>query len=304
MTKKRKQLLALWGTIILLLIFVGSLSNLVLAERSADTAGFSVVRPDGSVNPMPLIILGLTLFTLLVLVRWRQLNQRIPYLAPLIILFFGVIFVSLILYTESREPLPFVGSETVPSVPASSSVVDGSGSPLPEADGEVVEVEMNPTWLAWVSLIVSFGVALIFLALIVALTWLFFNTRPDEVPVEVDEPLTQLAGQAEAAIKALHQGQAINEVVLRCYVDMEQTLAITQGVQRRQTMTAREFEQQLIQLGLPAHPVQELTRLFETVRYGFYTPQTDDEARAINSLTAIVAACQPMAAVGAEAGQT
>lgn len=294
MNKKTEQLLALWGTITLLLLLAVTLSNLVLVDRQGDTPGFSVLRSDGSINPMPLVILGLIILILVGLILWRQQSQRNPYFAILLVLFMGVVAVFLIIYTDSREPILMSGTEILPGEPEMPISEAGQGEPQPEVEGEVVEVDLEQPWLDWVSLIVGILLALVFMSIIAVLIWQFANTEPDTRPVNVDESLTELAQQAQAAIKALRQGQTLKEVVLRCYVDMERVLATTQGIQRRQTMTAREFEQQLIQLGLPAQPVKELTRLFETVRYGLYTPQADDEAQAVDSLTLIVAACEAL----------
>ena len=56
-------------------------------------------------------------------------------------------------------------------------------------------------------------------------------------------------------------------------------------------MTPREFEVYLTQNGMPREPVQQLTRLFELVRYGAVTAAPADEQHAVASLTAIVEAC-------------
>jgi 2-iminoacetate synthase ThiH len=54
-------------------------------------------------------------------------------------------------------------------------------------------------------------------------------------------------------------------------------------------MTPHEFAQRLEKAGLPAHPVQQLTRLFERVRYGAFNPGKKDVDEAVACLNAIAA---------------
>jgi hypothetical protein len=58
-------------------------------------------------------------------------------------------------------------------------------------------------------------------------------------------------------------------------------------------MTPREFERELVRAGLPALPVERLTRLFEHVRYGVHAPGPEEQHEAISSLEAIVTALGP-----------
>jgi hypothetical protein len=59
------------------------------------------------------------------------------------------------------------------------------------------------------------------------------------------------------------------------------------GLQRERAMTPREFEQRLVDIGLPSQPVSQLTRLFEAVRYGSREPSQLDEKMAVNCLSEI-----------------
>ena len=60
---------------------------------------------------------------------------------------------------------------------------------------------------------------------------------------------------------------------------------------REETMTAREFEDQLVKKGLPQEAIRTLTRLFEQVRYGSAPPNPRDEVLALECLTDIAKAC-------------
>jgi uncharacterized membrane protein len=284
-----------------MVLLTAGLSNLVTAQRGRDSATLSLLNSDATINPMPFVFIGLLVFSLLVLILWRKLNRKgIPYGAVLLLLLVAAAWVLII----SRTAAPVeMGTSGIGETTLEQEMTTGqqqSGAQIPVEGGETIEIAPDQALLGWVSLVISIIVALLFLVTIAALIWLYVYVTPDEMPVEVDKPLTELAYQAKAAIQALRQGQSFSEVVLRCYADMEHVLVTTQGIRRGQTMTAREFEEQLIQLGLPAAAVQELTRLFETTRYSLYTPQEDEQMRAVNSLMAIVAACEAMSLTAVE----
>ncbi len=97
-----------------------------------------------------------------------------------------------------------------------------------------------------------------------------------------------LAWEAERALRALRAGQDIRNVIVRCYLQMSLVLQKEQGIERAETMTAREFERLLEARGIPHDPVHQLTRLFETARYGFRPSTPDDEQAAVGCLQAIV----------------
>jgi hypothetical protein len=69
-------------------------------------------------------------------------------------------------------------------------------------------------------------------------------------------------------------------------------LSEQRNIQRPSHMTPREFETALAGQGLPRDPVQQLTRLFEDVRYGTRQPGEREERLALDSLAAIVSASQ------------
>jgi hypothetical protein len=72
---------------------------------------------------------------------------------------------------------------------------------------------------------------------------------------------------------------------------MSQILSQQRGISRAQTMTPREFELELKGVGLPGGDVEELTRLFESVRYGARAADEQQERQAVACLTAIAEAC-------------
>lgn len=130
--------------------------------------------------------------------------------------------------------------------------------------------------------------ALFMMALAALLVGVWRRIRPKPAPAPA---VDQLARQAHAALDALHAGADLPDVIARCYQAMADTVARERGLARPRPMTAREFAGELVALGLPPRPVETLTHLFETVRYGTEKPGPRDERAAVDSLRQIVAAC-------------
>jgi len=135
----------------------------------------------------------------------------------------------------------------------------------------------------WVTIALT---ALILLALLSVGVTIWLRTRP-----RTGAPLEALGLEAREAVQEIQQGADLKDTVMRCYVDMSHILREERGIQRDDAMTPREFEHRLRSTGLPPAPIERLTRLFETVRYGAQTPGETEEQEAIHCLTAIAEAC-------------
>jgi hypothetical protein len=185
-------------------------------------------------------------------------------------------------------PISAINSEVGPP-PAEEMV-------LPEGDVELVEgeefndfiplaeVSERPAWVAWVA---AGFTAVVITSLLAAALWVVWQKTAD-----YNDPLAELAAEAQTALKKLRSGDALRDVIIRCYLEMARTLDETRKIHREKAVTPREFERQLIALGLPADPVANLTRLFESVRYGAREASPEEQAAAVASLEAIIAACQ------------
>jgi hypothetical protein len=71
---------------------------------------------------------------------------------------------------------------------------------------------------------------------------------------------------------------------------MAQSLSEGRGLTRQAAMTPAEFAAALKGQGLPEMAVEELTHLFEAVRYGRQKPGPAAEAQAVACLNAIIEA--------------
>jgi len=156
----------------------------------------------------------------------------------------------------------------------------GQLSPLPTA-----EFVAEPS--RWLVLVASFGMALLLAGLLAGGGWLVWRRLRLR---RMADPVERLARQAKSALDSLRIGVDLENVVVRCYVEMARILNEQQGIERQRHMTAREFETRLEEAGFPGEPVRQLTRLFEQVRYGAKVLGTQEERQAVACLTAIVEA--------------
>lgn len=189
--------------------------------------------------------------------------------------------------------LLFLLNKGMPSSPASDPDTQQRGFlDPPEFSGEIVApstFEANPQ--PWILPLISIGAAVL-LALVTFFVLRFLLKRkPEERP-----PFSDFADNAQNALDEIEEAKIdFNDVIIRCYAEMSQTLKAENGIQRAQTMTTHEFEQELLLRGFPARPVQQLTRLFEQVRYGRLQPGDDEKKVATECLSEIIAFCRGQA---------
>lgn len=179
---------------------------------------------------------------------------------------------------------------TSDAVEEETIILDESPASLPVLETDLladyletlVETPEPPQTLTWL-------LSLLFTAGVLWLVLLLWRRRPRRT----ERPLSyqELSDRAYAAIAELRQGQQLDDVILRCYREMSDTVARQQRVQRQRGTTPREFMMTLQRVGLPETAVAQLTSLFEQVRYGGLTPGRREQLQAIDSLEAIVAAC-------------
>jgi hypothetical protein len=104
-------------------------------------------------------------------------------------------------------------------------------------------------------------------------------------PASIEDPLLQ---QAKNAMEALQAGKDFKNTIIRCYLQMTNVLREERGIERNHDMTAHEFQDWLELKGWPRVPVQQLTALFEKVRYGQQHLGENDEKIALDSLNDII----------------
>lgn len=153
----------------------------------------------------------------------------------------------------------------------------------PEIPGALVA--HPPTW----SIAVAAG-ALAVLALgivaVLALRWIAVrdalrNARPDALDnVEADQ--LAFAEQAGETARRIRRGVPLRGEVIRCYQEMDRLLSRQRRL-KPTYLTPREFAEALHQLGIHSAHIEQLTRLFELVRYG----ERDDDSLAQQALACL-----------------
>ncbi|MFN2176022.1 MAG: DUF4129 domain-containing protein [Anaerolineales bacterium] len=130
----------------------------------------------------------------------------------------------------------------------------------------------------WLNFILSF---LLIGTVLLIIVRALFTTQSNQNPV----PL--ISKKAELTVDAINRGKNFNNVILDCYYEMTRILLEQRGLSLEKTVTPREFEKQLLNLGFSEKPVIWLTRIFERVRYGNLEIEEEDQKLAIHCLEEI-----------------
>ena len=96
-----------------------------------------------------------------------------------------------------------------------------------------------------------------------------------------------LADEARRARDLIEAGADLKNTVLRCYYEMCRIADEQRNIRRQESMTTREFENVLLEEGLPVESVDRITRLFERVRYGSEELAQEEEQEALQCLSEI-----------------
>jgi hypothetical protein len=293
-TKQRKRRAIVFAgiAIVAMVMLAASFPSLQLSRewhalpqaRQTEEAAPAAPEPAGIEIPADLyaamLIVSLALMVAVVIVGLVSPKTRKRMIRNLILIL-GLTAIVFALRSPPETPMPAASATTV-AVPFRDATVPTSvpGAASPDFD---VAAAQSP-WLGWG---IAIGVALLIATALVLGAW--FVWRATHPPGDV---LEAFAEQAQQALDALQAGADPKDTVLRCYLEMSRVLRKQRGIVRNQAMTPREFETSLQQAGLPSEQVRQLTRLFETVRYGGRVPGGDAGRQAIDCLSAIARACR------------
>jgi hypothetical protein len=281
MTQKTKQtgLLLLLGALISLFLLASSLSNLQLSPGSPFPGGGNsqaVIPSDTGISPVQTysspILRGLFALTFIILLFY--LPARLIALAnikSILQLLFAIVLLIIIGYM-----LPRISPGQPEYYPKETSEL----TTLPSFDYPVTPLGQPPQILVWIVIMgVALGMGLLFIKLV----------KRWQVSSQLE---TELLEEAEQAVNDIQAGLNLRNVIFRCYVSMTRTLQEEQGIERKHSMTVREFEHLLTKKGFPTAPVHQLTQLFEKFRYSKGSLGNNDEKVAIESLNEIIQFCR------------
>jgi len=189
----------------------------------------------------------------------RDLLRMLAFIIPLVILLPQI--------AKAMTEQPTMGEEAQ----ASGYALGEAAFPQPP------DFIQNPP--EWLFLIIN---ALLIFIILGGIFYLWRRLRPisDERAVVVKE--------VRRALSNLESGSALKNVVIVCYTQMCQGLQESQQIKRHRAMTPREFENHLSNAGIASTHIQQLTRLFESVRYGAQQTDVTTENEAKRCLQSIL----------------
>ena len=193
---------------------------------------------------------------------------------------FIILFLMMMLFSNVMKPFDMPEEESI------SLVDEGEFREIEVTEGTPVEFEPEPrSWLMTVFIVIG--------AVVLAVGVFFLINRFSRPKFEGVTQFDEFADKAQSALDEIENAEVeISDVIIRYYAEMSEVLQEQSGIQRAKAMTSFEFEQELIKKGFPAKPVQQLTRLFEQVRYGHQQAGEIEKQIAVESLSEIIEFCR------------
>lgn len=252
--------------------------NQYLLESKETPGVYPFIDPSGATTSsfirvafIMLVILGVSIPLLLVWERkgWRRAIITMALLALLLIW----------LNRLNQRAID------VPETPTGTMIITpGEYAPMSVQQGDISQESFNPDRSEWAVRLMFIGLGLLVAGLAGGLTWLFFTSRQRG---EINLDLERLSGQVDEALQALQDGEDVSETIQRCYLNMSALLAETRHLERQEAMTPAEFARALKGHNLPEDAVDDLTHLFELVRYGNIYAEETEQQHAIQCLQTI-----------------
>jgi hypothetical protein len=278
---KHFRLLFLTVALVSLMLLTASLSNLQLqpgtpfpgSSNSEDPTQFVPSLPPIQTYSFPVLqgILALISLILVLYVSARLIGFAFVNIKKVLPFLFAIIVLLIIMYL-----LPGVTPNPTPNFSGEYSEV-----PTPSSIDLPVAPLGAPPQLLIQFVIVGIVLGCGLIAIMMMKRWL--------APTRIEDELLQ---DAEEAVKALQDGMDLENAIIRCYLQMTRSIQKERGLERNYSMTVQEFEHWLVGIGFPTIPLQQLTSLFEKVRYGKQQINNFDEQIAIQSLNEIIKFCQ------------
>jgi hypothetical protein len=287
MTPKQRASLYIISALILLFILAAGLNAVELKpgelfdiRKAAPISGIGAVGPESDLWLLFLrgiVTLAAILLPFYIIYMLLDPRRRKRLLAQLIS--YGLFILAMIMlqnYLASRQTKD--QDQPTPAVPANMAQNSGpQGSPV-SFDAKPSDAAVTVTGI----IIGVLGVGILALG-----WWMLVGKR--KPPVKI---LEKVAQEAEETLDSLLSGKDLRETILMCYRRMTEIAVKNRGIPREASVTPHEFEQTLVEKGLPSTSVHELTHIFEDIRYGDFKADEDGRRRATLALRTIIAACR------------
>jgi hypothetical protein len=289
-------LLIMAAAVVVLVLLAVSVSQLELQEGY--TVPIAEIEPGGAIEQETLLgsgelfeaiirafiaiaLIGLPIY---VIASFFSPEGRRRLLAHIIIIA-GLFLLLSLLNDDQESPQEWAQEEQAEmgGDPFEFLFEDPSAKPVPEMPEEA------PAWVNTLLIILLVG---LIVAIVVGI-YLYLERRRRRRMSALD----QMAEQAQDAIDKLRAGADFNSTILQCYYEMNRTVSEELEVRRSGSMTARDFEDYLIDKGIPYRPIDDLTKLFERARYSNRAPAPSEERIAVQALTDLVDAVRHLAAL-------
>jgi hypothetical protein len=139
--------------------------------------------------------------------------------------------------------------------------------------------------------LLSYAISVLILLVMAFSMWYLYRVWKKMNPPKSQSALDEIAKIARATLKDLSASGNSADVITNCYVRMSDVVADKKNIYRGLSMTPTEFATSLERSGLPGDAVRNLTRLFESVRYGGNKVGPKETNEAVACLTTIVHYC-------------
>ncbi|OGO23318.1 MAG: hypothetical protein A2Y54_10910 [Chloroflexi bacterium RBG_16_51_16] len=250
--------------------------------ESVTPVQFSFTQIIEQVNEIPTwkhILFWAATFLIIALVSSLLSPEMRKRLLRAFIRFASFVFIFLFIIRVNPDLVSLLTQET--PLGSGSNTYGGTQSLLPP----VFEPPNIPPVLVYIA---SFTLVVVMLVL------LWFLNRWWQKVIQLpsaNNSLSELVSIARTSLAELENGSEWGDAILRCYARMSRVVADKRALERHPAMTPAEFAERLEKAGLPGEPVYQLTRLFESERYGRQHAGKTEIAAAVASLKAILLAC-------------
>jgi len=284
MTRNRRTWIALGlllGTTALLLVLATSIGNLELKPGAyIDTVDLGLRLGTGAPgDAVPLdwhwlwrilkwfvpIVAVLTVVGSLTLIKDPEFRSKVlPWIITLAAFVLIGFVVTLFIDPQPPEELPREAEEQ------EEALIERPASDRNPQGRVLEERTVDTEALRWPVLVTIFLAAALLLIVAVPMTVIWRNRR---LRLRAEDSIDEIASIAAEAAREIAEGGDAVGVVQRCYVRMVRVLSQESSV-RESFLTPREFAAVLHRKGFDSKDIDELTYMFELVRYGERADET------------------------------